>query len=71
MPPVIIEDKCTGCEACVAACPSEVLAMDEKLAKVVKPENCLEFWDCIESCAFEAIVKPEGCKISGGSRCKM
>jgi NAD-dependent dihydropyrimidine dehydrogenase PreA subunit len=69
MPPIIIEEKCTGCEACVAACPSEVLQMVDNIAKVVKPENCLEFWDCVESCAFEACIKPKHCT-AGGRKCK-
>ena len=42
MPKVTIDsNKCTGCQACVGACPKSVIEMGEDgKAKVVRPADC-------------------------------
>jgi len=51
-------EKCTGCESCVAECPSEAIAMaDEKAA--ISEEACIDCGVCVEACPTEAITMDE------------
>jgi tetrathionate reductase subunit B len=60
---VIIEpEKCTGCEACVTACPYEVIYFNDDLAIAQKCTGCAHLLDngfelprCVESCPTDAI----------------
>ena len=51
---VIHEEKCKGCELCVAACPYSVIIVQEK--KAVLGDGCTICGACIDSCEFEAIT---------------
>jgi ferredoxin len=53
MPAEVDAKKCTGCGACVEACPVEAIAMDEK-AKV-NPETCVDCGACVDECPVQAI----------------
>ncbi len=50
----ILEDKCTGCGACLSACPFGAIELKGKLA-VIK-DNCTLCGACVDVCPFEAIV---------------
>ena len=54
MPVVVHEEKCKGCELCVAACPYAAIAIQEK--KAVLTSECTNCGACIDSCEFEAIA---------------
>ncbi len=54
MPAKVDVEKCTGCESCVDACPSEAIAITEEKA-VIDAENCVECEVCVEECPAEAI----------------
>jgi len=54
MPAVVDEEKCVGCGACVDACPSEAITMDE-VAKI-DPEACVDCGACVDECPSEAIT---------------
>ena len=54
MPAKVDEEKCTGCESCVAECPSEAIKMADDVA-VVDEEACIDCGVCVDACPEEAI----------------
>ena len=54
MPVVIHEEKCNGCECCIAACAYTVLNIQEN--KAVLGDGCTNCGACIDSCEVEAIT---------------
>lgn len=55
MPAKVDPDKCTGCEACVEACPVDAIAMKEGKA-VVSEDDCVDCGACVGECPVEAIA---------------
>jgi 2-oxoglutarate ferredoxin oxidoreductase subunit delta len=60
IPLVIAEQRCKGCEICVAACPKDVLALDLSRVNVLgyHPVTLVDVHGCT-SCAFCARVCPD------------
>ncbi len=54
MPALVDQSKCTGCEACVDACPTEAIAMVDGKAFVTADE-CTDCEACVEECPEDAI----------------
>ncbi len=52
--PIINEDACISCGACVMKCPVEAIIMDDK-AKII-PEKCVGCASCTTICPVEAIT---------------
>jgi len=55
--PVIFPDRCIGCQACVDACPHDVLAIVDGTAASVAPDLCMEDTACQAECP----VNPKAC----------
>ncbi|MCX8119059.1 MAG: nitroreductase family protein [Desulfobacterota bacterium] len=56
-PPEIFENKCIGCERCVAVCPSFVLGMAEEKAKLLRGEWCIGCDHCGAVCPSDAVIR--------------
>ena len=53
--PVIVEDACTGCGLCVAACAPACLETQNLVAILTRPEDCGSEEHCIRACPEDAI----------------
>ena len=54
MPAVVNESECTGCEACVGACPTEAIEMKDGKAFVT--DAFIDCGVCVDECPVEAIT---------------
>jgi thioredoxin reductase/ferredoxin len=52
----INDDRCIGCEACVDACPTEVLELLHHKARVVRFSDCVQCEQCANACPTTALV---------------
>ncbi len=52
----INDDRCTGCEACVSACPTQVLALIGHKARVERFDQCVQCEKCVWVCPTRALV---------------
>lgn len=54
--PVIDEQFCIGCKACLRACPEgDILGLVDGRAKLVQPANCIGHGACAAACPMNAI----------------
>jgi thioredoxin reductase/ferredoxin len=57
----INDDRCTGCDACVAVCPTNVLDLVSNKSRVLHFEDCIQCEACMFACPTEALVMfPQG-----------
>jgi thioredoxin reductase/formate hydrogenlyase subunit 6/NADH:ubiquinone oxidoreductase subunit I len=57
--PIIFPERCIGCQACVDACPHDVLAIVDGRANAIAPDLCMEDTACQAECP----VNPKACII--------
>lgn len=62
--PVIFPDRCIGCQACVDACPHDVLDIIDGTAVAVAPDLCMEDTACQAECP----VNPKACIVINTSK---
>jgi len=56
----ILEDKCTGCGACLKLCPQQAIQGEPKKLHIIDPAKCIRCNICQDSCPFEAIMVKTG-----------
>ena len=55
-----LEDRCTGCTACVPNCPTQALDVDRRSWNVsFDPEKCIVCFSCLETCIYQAMSVEE------------
>lgn len=54
MPAKVDKAICSACGACVDACPSEAIEMQDNKA-CVDPNSCVDCGVCVDECPLEAI----------------
>ncbi|MBD3414229.1 MAG: NADH-quinone oxidoreductase subunit NuoF [Candidatus Aminicenantes bacterium] len=52
---IIIEDKCTGCMACIKPCPEDAITGELKKVHTLDENKCIRCGACYEACKFDAI----------------
>ncbi len=53
---IIDAENCVGCAACVDACPSEALEINDDNIAVVSEDDCVDCGACVDSCPSEVIT---------------
>jgi len=57
---VIDKDACTGCHACVGACPVQAISGERKQVHVIDQKLCIKCDTCRQVCKFDAIPVETG-----------
>jgi len=52
----VIPVKCTGCQRCVAVCPTGAITGPRAKPHNLDPEKCIKCRACYEICRFDAIA---------------
>ncbi len=50
------DDRCTGCDACVLVCPTDVLELKSNKSRVVRFGDCIQCEQCANVCPTNALV---------------
>jgi len=53
----IDSEECTGCGACVKACPESAITGEKKEPRLINQELCIKCGACYDVCKFDAITK--------------
>src|SRR6476659_481285 len=52
----INDDRCTGCDACVTVCPTDVLELVNNKSRVLRFGDCIQCEQCSMACPTTALV---------------
>ncbi|HRH00658.1 MAG TPA: NAD(P)-binding domain-containing protein, partial [Polyangiaceae bacterium] len=63
--PRIDASTCLGCNACIEACPFDVLELDSYVARVARPDECCGVVLCEQVCPNGSLVVGEGELVEG------
>ncbi len=58
-PPILVPERCTGCNQCVISCVYGALYLDENRKIRIHEENCEKCGLCISRCPVNALLPPE------------
>jgi NADH-quinone oxidoreductase subunit F len=50
-----VNESCTGCRACVRACPEEAISGEKKRPHTIDPAKCIRCGACRSVCRFDAV----------------
>jgi NADP-reducing hydrogenase subunit HndC len=64
----IDEHACTGCRACVSACPSGAITGERKQAHVLDQDLCIKCDACRQVCRYDAVRVDSGLLAPAGRR---
>ena len=53
----VVDDTCTGCHACVPACPVDCIGGAVREVHVIDQSKCVKCGACYEACRFDAIER--------------
>ena len=51
----ILPETCTGCGACLKACPTQAISGEKKQVHVIDQAKCIKCGMCYSTCRFDAI----------------
>ncbi len=54
---VVVAEKCTGCGACLRACPAGAITGEKKEPHSIDTSKCIKCGACMTKCKFDAIIK--------------
>lgn len=58
---LVLDDlKCKGCGLCAVVCPHGVFALEQRKARIIDRDACMECGACAKNCASEAITVSAG-----------
>ncbi len=49
------QNRCIGCGLCATVCPHAVLAVEERLARIIELDRCMECGACVGNCPVAAL----------------
>lgn len=55
--PIINDEDCTACGACVEACPNGVLEIEDTKVSIVDEDECVACEACVEECPMGVIER--------------
>ncbi len=64
----IDEEACTGCRACISACPSSAVTGERKQVHVIDQKLCIKCDACRQACRFDAVRVDTGVLTPAGRR---
>ena len=53
-------ERCNGCAICILVCPHAVFALENKKARIVDRDACMECGACANNCPEEALTVRAG-----------
>ena len=62
----LISERCIGCGRCLEVCPHQVFALNDKKAKLIAFDACMECGACAINCPADALQVDAGVGCAAG-----